>query len=61
MRYARQAYTVGYERELPRPSSWLSAGLGGQLMLFGVPDNLKPIYGDSPAGVQIFLRLRLQR
>jgi hypothetical protein len=59
-RYTRvQAYTVGYERELPRLHPWLSTGLGGQFTLFGTPSNLKPVYGHHPIGVQFFLRLRL--
>jgi len=60
-RYTRvQAYTAGYERELPSPASWLSVGLGGQIMTYGVPANLRPVYGDHPAGMQFFLRLRLK-
>lgn len=60
-RYTRvQVYTAGYERELPSPTAWASAGLGGQVMLYGVPANLRPIYGDHPIGVQVFLRLRLR-
>lgn len=60
-RYTRvQSYTVGYEREIPSPLPWLSAGLGGQIMIFGVPDNLRPIYGDRPIGAQFFLRFRLR-
>jgi len=59
-RYARvQAYTAGYEYELPRYASWLSTGLGGQFTYFGTPDVLKPVYGDHPLGIQVFLRFRL--
>jgi hypothetical protein len=59
-RFARvQAYTIGYERELPRPAPWLSAGLGGQLTVFATPDPLKPVYGRRPVGAQVFLRVRL--
>ena len=59
-RYTRvQAYTAGYERELPRLVPWLSTGLGGQFTLFGTPDNLKAVYGSRPVGIQFFLRLRL--
>jgi hypothetical protein len=29
-------------------------------MVFGVPQNLRPIYGDRPIGVQLFMRLRLR-
>jgi len=60
-RYTRvQAYTGGYERELPSPAGWLSVGLGGQLTIFVSPDNLKPIYGSKPLGLQVFLRMRLR-
>ncbi len=61
-RYTRvQAYTVGYEHELPTPGpAWVSAGLGGQIMIYGVPANLRPVYGDHPVGMQVFLRLRLR-
>jgi len=60
-RYTRvQVYTAGYERELPSPASWLSAGLGGQVIFYGVPANLRPIYGEHPVGAQFFLRFRLR-
>jgi hypothetical protein len=60
-RYARvYAITAGYERELPVPSSWVNAGMGGQIMLYGVPESLRPIYGSRPVGVQFFLRFRLR-
>ncbi|MEP7365746.1 MAG: hypothetical protein ABI972_21035 [Acidobacteriota bacterium] len=60
-RYTRvQVYTAGYEREVASHVSWLSAGLGGQIMWFGVPDNLRPIYGEHPVGMQFFLRLRVR-
>ncbi len=60
VRFTRvQAYTVGYERELPRFANWLSTGLGSQFTYYGTPDNLRPIYGDHPLGVQVFLRFRL--
>ena len=61
-RYSRvQAYTGGYERELPRRIAWLSAGLGGQVTLFHAPPNLAPLYNANPVGVQLFLRLRLTK
>ncbi len=60
-RYTRvQVYTAGYEREIDSHLSWLSAGAGGQLMLYGVPRNLRPIYGERPVGMQFFLRFRLR-
>ena len=53
-----QAYTVGYEREVPSGFSWLNAGLGMQATLYELPAQLKPSYGNLPAGVVMFLRLR---
>ncbi len=58
-----QAYTAGYERELPRNwfsgARWLTAGIGGQVTLYRPPVELRKVYGDTPVGAQIFLRLRL--
>jgi hypothetical protein len=53
-----QAWTFGYERELPVGSVPIRLGLGAQVSLYGLPAALKPIYGDRPAGVAFFLRLR---
>jgi hypothetical protein len=53
-----QAWTFGYERELPVGSVPLRIGLGAQVSVYGLPTELKPIYGDRPAGVLVFLRLR---
>ena len=52
-----QAYTAGYEREVGNIPH-LSAGLGGQFSWYGVPNALKPIYGEHPIGAMLFLRLR---
>jgi hypothetical protein len=52
-----QAYTVGYDRELGHIPH-LSTALGGQFTWYGVPGNLKPIYGNHPVGVIVFLRVR---
>lgn len=54
-----QAYTSGYERELPAVVSWLSSGLGAQLTVYDASQRLEPVYGRHPAGVQVFLRLRI--
>jgi hypothetical protein len=56
-----QVYTAGYERQLPLDTRWLNAGLGGQINLYGVPANLKAIYGARPTGVQLFMRFRLRQ
>jgi hypothetical protein len=53
-----QAYTIGYERDLPDFTNWLRTGLGLQFTAYGLPEVLKPIYGDRPVGFQVFLRLK---
>jgi hypothetical protein len=54
-----QAYTAGYDREIGN-FNHVSAALGGQLTWYAVADVLKPIYGDHPVGVNLFLRMRLR-
>lgn len=52
-----QAYTAGYDREVP----WLrhvSTALGGQVTFYGKPEFLNPIYGAHPVGVLLFMRFR---
>jgi hypothetical protein len=53
-----QAYTLGYERELPVGLRWLNIGLGVQVTAYTLPSNLKPVYGNHPSTVTAFLRLR---
>jgi hypothetical protein len=53
-----QAYTFGYERDLPLKESYLRLGLGAQITTYGVAPVLKPIYGDRPFTFVAFLRLR---
>jgi len=53
-----QAYTVGYERELPIGPSWLSVGLGGQFTTYGLTSELKNVYGNHPSTAALFLRFR---
>ena len=52
-----QAYTLGYDREVPFIRG-LSTALGAQVTLYGKPDFLTPIYGEHPAGVILFVRIR---
>jgi hypothetical protein len=53
-----QAYTFGYERDLPLRTSSLNVGLGAQITTYGPPRQLKSVYGDRPAGFSVFLRIR---
>jgi hypothetical protein len=52
-----QAYTLGYDRDfglIPR----VATAIGAQVTVYGVGENLKPVYGSHPAGVAVFIRLR---
>jgi hypothetical protein len=51
-----QAYTAGYEREVGHIPH-LSTGLGAQFTWYGVPEVLKPTYGEHPVGGIVFLHL----
>jgi hypothetical protein len=53
-----QAYTFGYERDLPVHVTSLNLGLGIQTTMYGVPSQLKPVYGNNPVGFSVFLHLR---
>jgi len=53
-----RAYTFGYDREF----GWLphlAAAVGAQGTVYGLPGSLLPVYGSHPAGVAVFLRLRV--
>ena len=52
-----QAYTLGYDRDFDLVPH-LASAIGAQFTTYGVPDRLKFIYGEHPAGVAVFLRLR---
>ncbi len=53
------AYTVGYTRDL---GIFFGAqtGLGANISLYGIPNAIKPYYGDHPLGVNVYLRVRLR-
>jgi hypothetical protein len=53
-----QAYTFGYERDLPVGIPSIKVGLGAQATGYGVPEVLKSVYGDRPSGFAVFLRIR---
>jgi hypothetical protein len=52
-----QAYTLGYDRDFDLIPHVASA-IGAQVTVYGVGENLKPVYGSHPAGVAVFLRIR---
>jgi hypothetical protein len=53
------AYTIGYTRDIGVFHN-VETGLGANVSLYGVPDAIKPYYGDHPLGVNVYLRLRLR-
>jgi hypothetical protein len=52
-----QAYTFGYDRDLPLLPHFKTA-LGAQVRAYTDGARLRPIYGSDPIGVVVFLRLR---
>jgi hypothetical protein len=52
-----QAYTIGYDRDFDLIPH-VATALGAQVTVYGVGENLKPVYGPHPAGVAIFIRIR---
>lgn len=53
------AYTLGYARELARGRN-LALAVGANFSTYSLPAQIKPYYGDRPAGVNMYLRVRLQ-
>jgi hypothetical protein len=53
-----QAYTFGYERDLPIGPSHLKIGLGSQVTVYGMPQHIKAVYGNRPAAFTMFFRIR---
>jgi hypothetical protein len=53
-----QAYTLGYERDLPLHLTGLNAGIGAQVTVYGLPPQFKTLYGNNPATIAVLLRLR---
>jgi len=53
-----QAYTFGYERDLPIATSQLKIGLGSQVTVYGMPQHIKAVYGNRPTAFTMFLRIR---
>jgi hypothetical protein len=53
------AYTFGYTRDIGTFKN-VEVGLGANMTAYTVPSAIKPYYGDSPCGANIYLRLRLK-
>jgi hypothetical protein len=52
------AYTLGYDRDF-KMMPHVGSAIGAQVTTYGVPAVLRPMYGDEPVGVEVFLRLRM--
>lgn len=52
-----QAYTFGYERDLPIGVSAVKVGLGARFTTYGLSSQMKSIYGNRPAAFSVFLRI----
>jgi hypothetical protein len=53
-----QAYSFGYERDILRTPLWANIGLGFQFTTYGLTDEMKIAYGNSPKSFVVFLHLR---
>jgi len=52
-----KALTLGGERKISDWSGW-DVGAGADVTFYGVPDVLRPSYGDHPVSFHVFLRVR---
>jgi len=55
------AFTLGYTREIGTAFGILKTALGANASSYSLPSIIKPYYGDRPWGVNVFLRIRLQK
>jgi hypothetical protein len=53
--YRITAYTAGYTRDLVP-----QVGVGFNVTGYAIPQELKPLYGEHPAGVNVFLHFRVR-
>ena len=52
-----QEYSLGYDHDFDLIPHLVTA-LGAQVNWYGIPDKLRPIYGNHPVGTVVFLRVR---
>ena len=52
-----QGYSFGYDHDFDLIPH-LPTAFGGQVNWYGIPDKLRPTYGNHPAGLIVFLRIR---
>ena len=53
--YRITAYTAGYTRDLVP-----HVGVGFNVTGYAIPPELQPLYGEHPAGVNVFLHFRVR-
>jgi hypothetical protein len=53
-----QAYTFGYERDLPVHIPSVRTGFGAQITTYGMPQQIAAVYGPHPRSFVIFVRFR---
>ena len=53
------AYTIGYTRDIGTFHN-VQTGVGANVMAYGIPDAIKPYYGDHPMGFNVYVRIRLK-
>lgn len=52
------AYTLGYTRDIGHFHK-MQTGIGANVTGYSMPAAIKPVYGDHPTSVDVFLRIRL--
>ena len=55
-----KAITGGYTRDLTNKAN-IETGIGANVTGYSIPESIRPVYGQHPWGVSVFLRLRLKR
>jgi hypothetical protein len=53
------AYTAGYTRDIGTFQK-IETGIGANFSTYSIPDAIKPYYGNHPAAINVYLRLRLR-
>ena len=52
------AYTFGYTRDIAQFAD-VKMGIGANFTAYGIPDAIRPYYGNHPVGGNLFVRFRL--
>jgi hypothetical protein len=55
-----QAYTAGYTHNIGTIYH-IQTGVGANVTAYGIPDAIKPYYGQHPFGVNLYVRFRLKK